>query len=117
MILKLNELKVECVIGERAEERERLQELSIDVEMEIGDLAAETDELEDTVDYAALTEAIREELQAAKCQMIERAARIVCEAAFKVGGSKVLAAKAAVTKAGAIERLKSATAIYERSRE
>lgn len=115
MLLKLNEIAVDCVIGEREDERTRLQHLVVDVELEISELAAETDELTDTVDYAALTEAIRKVLIGAKCKMIERAAYLACETCFAVGGSLVTAAKVAVTKAGAIANLKSATAVYERS--
>lgn len=117
MLLKLNELEVDCIIGERADERNRLQKLLVEVELEISDLAAETDCLDDTIDYAALTEAIRETLIAAKCQMIERAAYLVCETCFRVGGSLIARAKAAVTKLGAIPHLRSATAVYERSAE
>ena len=54
MILELNGIDVECIIGERAEERTRTQRLLVDVRLEIGDAAAESDELSDTVDYAAL---------------------------------------------------------------
>lgn len=117
MWLKLNEISVDCVIGERPDERERLQRLAIDVELEISDLAAESDELADTVDYAALTEAIRATLVAAKCRMIERAAFLACETCFAVGGARVFAAKVAITKTGAIPFLASATAVYERRRE
>ena len=77
MKLELNGIEVECVIGEREDERDRLQRLRIDVVMDIPDDAAETDALEDTVDYAELTETIRAELIAAKCRMIERAAYLV----------------------------------------
>lgn len=115
MLLKLNQIDVECIIGDLPEERTRLQRLLVDVEMEVSDLAAETDELTDTVDYAALTEAIRSSLVAAQCRMIERAARVACETCFKVGGSAVFSAKVAVTKTGAIPHLASATAVYERS--
>ena len=79
MKLELNGIEVECIIGEREDERNRLQTLSVDVVMEIPDDAAESDALEDTVDYAELTELIRSELVAAKCRMIERAAYLVAE--------------------------------------
>ena len=108
MILKLNEIEVDCVIGERAEERMRLQTLKIDVKLEISDMAAHSDNLSDTVDYAALTERIRSALVAAKCRMIERAALVVaevCKAECLVHSVQV-----AVTKSGAIPHLKSATA-------
>lgn len=117
MRLKLNEITVDCVIGELEEERNRLQRLVVDVELEIPELVCETDELTDTVDYPTLTEAIRSALIAAKCKMIERAAYLACMECFKVGGSLVLSAKVSVTKAGAIANLSSASAVYERVRE
>ena len=79
MILELNGIDVECVIGERAEERTRTQRLLVDIRLEIGDAATESDALSDTVDYAALTEKVRAALVAAKCRMIERAAKVVCD--------------------------------------
>ena len=109
MELKLNGIAVDCVIGERPDERERLQRLCVDVELAIPDRAAETDELADTVDYAALSEKIRAALVAAKCKMIERAAKVVCDVCL--ADEKVLSAKVSVTKAGAVVGLESATAI------
>ena len=54
MKLELNGIDVECIIGERPDERMRPQRLRVDVVLTIGDRASETDELADTVDYAAL---------------------------------------------------------------
>ena len=114
MKLKLNGIGVDCVIGERPDERTRLQHLRVDVELRIGDAVAESDELADTVDYAALTERIRGTLVEAKCCMIERAAKLVCAACMADG--RVLSVRASVTKSGAIENLESAEAVYEQSR-
>ena len=107
--LSLNNIDVECVIGERKDERDRLQKLRVDVELEIPDTAGETDELADTVDYAALTEKIRAALVAAKCKMIERAAKVVCD--ICLADAKVSSAKVTVTKSGAVPHLESASAI------
>ena len=111
MKLELNGIDVDCIIGERPDERTRTQRLRVDVALTIDDTAAETDELADTVDYAALTEGIRAALVEAKCKMIERAAKIVCELCLK--GVMVSAAKVRVTKSGAIEHLDSASAVIE----
>ena len=110
MQLELNGIDVDCVIGERPDERTRLQRLSVDVALEIPDAAAETDDLADTVDYAALAESIREALIAAKCRMIERAAKVawdVCRA-----DRRVRLATVRVTKAGAVAHLESASVVY-----
>ena len=110
MKLELNGIEVECIIGEREDERNRLQTLSVDVAMEIPDDAAESDALEDTVDYAELTELIRSELVAAKCRMIERAAYLVAEVCRR--DPRVRSVEARVTKSGAIPHLASASAVY-----
>ena len=111
MKLELNGIDVECIIGERPDERTRPQRLRIDVVLTVGDRAAVTDELGDTVDYSALTEEIRTALVAAKCRMIERAARVVAD--LCLADTKVSAAKVRVTKSGAIEHLESASAVIE----
>ena len=109
MKLKLNGIEVKCVIGERPDEREREQALRVDVELEIADTAAATDELADTVDYAALAERIRTALVAAKCRMIERAAKIAYDVCRE--DAKVLSARVTVTKSGAVPGLESASAV------
>ena len=111
MKLKLNGIDVDCIIGERPDERTRTQRLHVDIVLTIDDRAAETDELSDTVDYAALTEKVRAVLVAAKCRMIERAAKVVCDVCL--AESKVSAAEVTVTKSGAISHLESASVVYE----
>ena len=115
MKLRLNGLAIDCIIGERPDERVREQELRVDVELEISDRAAETDELGDTVDYAALADRIRAALVAAKCQMIERAAKVVYDVCR--AEAKVLSATVTVTKTGAVPGLSSATAVYTGERK
>lgn len=110
MKLKLNGIDVDCVIGERPDERTRTQRLRVDIVLEIDDRAAETDELGDTVDYAALTEKVRAALVAAKCRMIERAAKVVCDVCL--AEAKVSAAEVSVAKSGAIPHLESASVVY-----
>ena len=72
--------------------------------------AAESDELSDTVDYAALTEKVRAALVAAKCRMIERAAKVVCDLCRE--DPKVHAATVRIVKAGAVAHLASAAVTY-----
>ena len=114
MKLELNGIDVDCIIGECPDERTRTQRLRVDVVLTIGDTAAETDELADTVDYAALTEGIRTVLVAAQCRMIERAAKVVCD--LCLADEKVSVAKVRVVKSGAIPHLESAAAVIEVSK-
>ena len=107
MVLSLNQLEVDCVIGERPDERERLQRLLIDAELEISPAAAGSDDLADTADYAELSEKIAARLKEAKCMMIERAAHIAAAACLEDKAVKSVELK--VTKTGAIGGLRSAS--------
>ena len=109
MTLKLNGIEVDCIIGDRSDERVRTQRLAVYVELGVGERVCDTDELSDTVDYAALTEKIRSALVEAKCRMIERAAKIVrgvCAAERGVDSVRVR-----VVKPGAIPHLESAEVV------
>jgi len=115
MILELNGIDVDCIIGDRAEERTRTQRLLVEIRLEIGDEAAESDALSDTVDYAALTEKVRAALQSARCRMIERAAKVVCDCCRE--DPRVHAATVRIVKAGAVAHLASAAATYAAPKE
>jgi dihydroneopterin aldolase len=110
MLLELNGLEVDCVIGELPEERVRNQRLILDVQLDVCDDSAFSDELADTVDYAALADSIRAALVAAECRMIERAAKVAYD--ICIANSKVRSAKVRVTKSGAIKHLASASATF-----
>ena len=111
MTLKLNGLEVECIIGERPEERDTAQVLRLDIALEVSDRAADTDDIADAVDYAVLSERIRNALVSAKCHLIERAAKVALEVC--AADSRILAANVSVTKSGAVSGLESATAVAE----
>ena len=109
MTLRLEGLEVDCVIGERPDERDRVQRLRVDAELEVDGRAAETDDLADAADYAALAERIRSALVSARCKLIERAAKVVRDACL--ADPHVASAKVSVTKSGAVPGLASATAV------
>lgn len=108
MKLKLNGIEVDCIIGERRDERDRPQKLRVDVELEVDERVSESDDLCDAVDYAVLSERIRDLLKSAKCRMIERAAKLVHGLCIEDG--KVHSASVTVTKYGAVTGLDSASA-------
>jgi len=114
MTLDLNGIDVDCIIGDRADERERAQRLTVDVRMEVDDGAADSDELCDTVDYAELTARVRTALVAARCRMIERAAKVVCD--LCLADPKVRAATVRITKTGSVAHLASAAATCSATR-
>ncbi len=111
MTLKLNNLEVLSILGDLPEEREKPQTIRVDVELEVGEDAAQTDALDETIDYAALAEKIRASLTDAKCRLLERAAALVRDVCLRTG--KVSYAKATVTKSGAVPSLQSASVTAE----
>ena len=107
--VELNGLAVDCVIGDLPDERGREQRLLVDVSLE-GDFAraAETDDLADTVDYAALSLRIRASLKTAKCRLVERAAAVVAETCL-AADARVERVVVRVVKSGCVEGLASAS--------
>ena len=110
MRLQLDSMEVDCVIGDLPGERDREQTLSIDVTLEVSDGAAESDSIADTVDYALLAGNVARALKAARCRMIERAAKIAWDECMAFPNT--LAAKVRVSKKGAVARLAGASAEY-----
>lgn len=110
MLLELDGIDVDCIIGELPEERVRNQRLMVDVKLDICEDSLESDDLNDTVDYAVLTGAIRNALVAAECRMIERAAKVVYD--ICIANAKVRSAVVKVTKSGSVPHLKSASATF-----
>ena len=52
MTLRLDSIDVECILGERPGERTVPRPVRIDLSLDVGDAAAESDELSDAADYA-----------------------------------------------------------------
>jgi len=114
MWLELDDIGVDCIIGDLPDERNRTQHLRVDLRLELPDDAADTDALEDTVDYVELTEAVRRSLVEAKCRLIERAARLAAETAMS--DQRVRAVEAKVLKSGIVPGLASASVIFKLER-
>ena len=112
--LKLNGIEVECIIGDLPEERKSEQKLLVDVALDI-DLAdaAESDRLEDTVDYALLVGNIREALEDAQCRLLERAAGVVADVCLS--DPRVERVTVGVRKFGSVSGLGSAEVKVTRS--
>ena len=112
--LKLNGIEVECIIGDQPEERENEQRLLVDVALDI-DLedAAESDQLDDTVDYSLLVGNIREALEDAQCRLLERAAGVVADVCLS--DPRVERVTVGVRKFGSVSGLGSAEVKVTRS--
>ena len=76
----IDNLRVQCIIGVRPHERERPQPLVISASFPSDfSRAGESGRLEDTVDYSAMAQAIREFVQAGQFQLLETLARRLAE--------------------------------------
>lgn len=106
MTLRLDNLRITCILGDLPEERVTPREIEVDVEL-VGDFpATQTDCLDDTVDYAALSRKLEKTLVAAKAKMIERAAYLLKEVCLKE--KYVTEAKVTIRKRGTLPNLAAA---------
>lgn len=105
--LKINGIEVECVLGDLPEERTREQKILVDVSLELDlETAADSDSIDDTVDYALLVGNIREALEDAKCRLLERAAGLVADVCLEE--PRVERAAVTVRKFGSVPGVASA---------
>ena len=114
MVLKLEEIQVECIIGELEAERIKKQLLYVKAVIDIEEKSSLTDKIEDTLDYCEVVQKIRGNLEREKCRMLERAAKIVCDTCLSFGNVKFV--KAEVRKEGTLRGVKSVTAEMEETR-
>ena len=113
--LELCGLEVACVIGDRPDERDREQRLTVDVSLACDlSAAAASDAVRDTVDYAALAESIRVSLQTARCHMIECAAE--CVARVCLADPRVAAVRVRIEKPGSVPGMRAAAVTMVRGR-
>jgi len=114
--LEILGLEVMCVIGDLPEERCREQRLMVDVSL-VCDLAvaAASDALSDTVDYAALAVKIRTALKEARCRMVERAAE--CVARVCLSEPRVQETVVRVEKYGGVPGLRAAAVEIVRGKD
>ncbi len=75
MKIRIKNLRVRTIIGIYEWEREHLQEVVVNVDMEFdGSQAVKTDAIEDTVNYKALKKRIIHEVEASDFQLLEKLA-------------------------------------------
>ena len=111
----IRDLKVPCIIGTRPREREAVQDLLINLELEC-DLSAagKSDRIEDTVNYSDLRHAIVRQVQAGRYFLIERAAEVV--AGLCLADPRVTAATVTIDKPAALDEARSAAVSIRRGR-
>ena len=75
----LNDLKIDTIIGIYDWERETLQTLRFDLEMDWDiSIAAASDDIADTLDYGAIAQSIVSFVEASSYQLIETLAEDIC---------------------------------------
>ena len=111
MILRINDLQIECILGDLPDERRIPQLISVSVELELGDDAGTGDRLDSTVDYVSLAKRLSSALRAAKCHLLESAAKLIAEECLDI--PLIKKARCTVRKTGRIKGIGSAEAVYE----
>ncbi len=75
MIIRIKKLRLRTIVGTNDWERERLQDVVITVEMEFdGSRAAETDSIDDTVNYRTIKKRIIEAVENSRFHLLEKLA-------------------------------------------
>lgn len=76
--IRIFDLRVDCIVGVYPHERDTAQPLFIDLELSCElRKSARSDALEDTVDYDALSQRIKADVNASECLLLERVAAMV----------------------------------------
>ena len=115
MLIRIKELRVHTIIGTNGWERERLQEIVVNIELDVdATLPAETDDLNDAVDYANIAQQITQSAAEWKFFLIEKLATEILK--IIITDKRIRAASVEVEKPAAIPEAKgvSVTAKYDR---
>ena len=109
----IRDLVVECIIGTNPEERTIKQKLVLNIEMDCNlRVAGISDDLEDAVNYNAVSQEIIETLEKSEFFLIEKTAAVVAEICR--GQPGVRGVVVTVDKPGALECASSAAVRIER---
>jgi D-erythro-7,8-dihydroneopterin triphosphate epimerase len=80
MVIRIKNLRLRAIIGVNSWEREHAQEVVLNVELEYdGTRAADTDSIEDAIDYKRLKLQIMQEVEASHYFLLEKLASRVLE--------------------------------------
>ena len=111
----LNDLNIDTIIGIYDWERETLQTLSFDLEMD-WDIraAAASDHIDDTLDYGAIAQTIVRFVEASRYQLIETLAEDLC--ALLLQEFSIPKIKLTLSKPVALHGQNTARIVIERSR-
>jgi len=110
--IKFEKMHLSTIIGTQAHERNRRQNLLLNIEFDYDSTAAQkSDRLEDAVDYFSMSESICKAVAASSFQLLERLAD--CVIAIILDYPAVLRAKVSITKFGVIPETETVTLVLE----
>ena len=116
-VILIEGLQVDTVVGCFAWEREILQPLMLDLKVYCClEKAAQSDELDDTLNYAQICELSSQAIQQAKPKLIEHAAKLVMETLFTTFTS-IEKIKITIRKPAIIPQAQSVGVCFERQRD
>ena len=102
LTIRIKNLRLRTVLGVDQAERQRPQEVMINVAIALADsAAADSDDLADTIDYSALEQSIADRVESRQFHLLEKLAGCIMEivrAEPKVGSAVVEVAKPAALK-------------------
>ena len=80
MIIRIKDLRLRTIIGFKEWEREKSQDITINLMIETDDIrAVQTDEVRDAIDYKVITKRIIKEVEATDFKLLERLAGFVLD--------------------------------------
>ena len=116
MLIRIKNLALKTVVGVNAWERQEAQEVVINIEIEFdGDRAAETDALEETIDYKKIKQKILAYVESSRCLLLESLARRVMNILLE--DSRVLRAAVEVDKPKALRFADSVSVVCSSDRK
>lgn len=114
--IHIRELRIRCILGLRAWERRKKQEIAIDITLH-ADLraACRTDDIAETVDYSTLKQRVIDMVEASRFQLVERLAQAVADLCLEE--KCVRRVEVTIDKSGALRFARSVAVSLTRDRE
>ncbi len=115
MIIKIKNLRLRTTIGLHEWERQKQQEIIINLELEIdSQTAAHTDNIADSVDYQSIKNKLLEKVEKSNFFLIERLAGFILDIVME--NKKISRAKVEIDKPHALRFAESVSITLERTR-
>ena len=116
MLIRIKNLTLKTIIGVNAWERQEAQAVVINIEIEFdGDRAAETDALEETIDYKRIKQKILAYVESSRCLLLESLAQGIFNILLE--DPRVLRATVEVDKPKALRFADSVSVVYSSDRK